>query len=345
MKSAILSYLRDLELPVLEALLEESEFRRSTHEDFLGEAEQRVEILSSPIFSEALNGMRDRDKQRIIQAIQTIHSAAPDDAWSSTPHVSFRAVGEDPEDAACLLPLLVCQRNTMIDVATGGARFDDVDDSFRVRQKRVSRLLVDRGLENPNNFGSLWDWYRHWQDAGLGSWAERRTFVDDLYEPILAALVSSPPAPIIAPRPPSGWPRVDRTLSTAKKQLATAENEEDYQAVGLLCREVLISLGQAVFNPSEHKTIDGVEPSPTDARRQLEGFLASTVSGKRNEGVRRHANAALALTLELQHRRTADQQLAQLCVEATASVVAVVSILSGRWKNDELGALEPRPER
>ena len=275
MKSAILSYLRDLELPVLEALLGESEFRRSTHEDFLGEAEERVEILSPPIFSEALNGMRDRDKQRIIQAIQTIHSAP--DAWGSTPHVSFRAVGEDPEDAACLLPLLVCQRNTMIDVATGGARFDDVDDSFRVRQKRVSRLLVDRGLENPNAFGSLWDWYRHWQEAGLGSWAERRTFVDDLYEPILAALVSSPPAPIIAPRPPSGWPRVDRTLSKAKKQLATAENEEDYQAVGLLCREVLISLGQAVFNPSEHKTIDGVgaksygRPTPTGGLSGLDG--------------------------------------------------------------------------
>ena len=36
------------------------------------------------------------------------------------------------------------------------------------------------------------------------------------------------------------------------ERLLTAETEEDFQAVGLLGREALISLTQAVYEPSKH---------------------------------------------------------------------------------------------
>lgn len=129
---------------------------------------------------------------------------------------------------------------------------------------------------------------------------------------------------------PTGWPKVDRQLQEVRMRLDTADSEEECQAVGLLCREVLISVGQAVFNPNKHKSLDGVFPSSTDAGRILESIFETELRGGPNEEARTHAKAALRLALALQHKRTADYQTAALCAEATASVVNLLAVISGR---------------
>jgi hypothetical protein len=124
------------------------------------------------------------------------------------------------------------------------------------------------------------------------------------------------------------WERVDRALSKARTQLESASAEEDCQAIGLLCREVIISLAQAVYDPTIHESLDGVRPSDTDANRMLEAYIGHVFPGASNKEVRAHHRASLALALNLQHRRTATRLLAALCVEATASTTAVVSIIA-----------------
>ena len=129
---------------------------------------------------------------------------------------------------------------------------------------------------------------------------------------------------------PTGWEKVDRQLQEAELRLEGAHTEENFQAVGLLCRESLISVAQEVFDPSRHATVDGVSPSKTDARRMLEAFFESELGGSSNEEARAQAKAALKLAVALQHRRTADFRMAALCCEATISVVNSVAIVSGR---------------
>ncbi len=129
---------------------------------------------------------------------------------------------------------------------------------------------------------------------------------------------------------PTGWQKVDRQLQEVRMRLDTADSEEQCQAVGLLCREVLISVGQAVFDPNKHRSLDGVVPSSTDAGRILESIFETELRGGPNEESRTHAKAALRLALALQHKRTADYQTAALCAEATASVVNLLAVISGR---------------
>lgn len=129
---------------------------------------------------------------------------------------------------------------------------------------------------------------------------------------------------------PTGWQKVDRQLQEVRLRLDTAESEEQYQAVGLLCREVLISVAQEVYEPGRHPSPDGVAPSETDAKRMLEGFFTSELNGGTNEEARAHAKAALRLALALQHHRTADFRMAALCAEATSSVVNILAVLAGR---------------
>jgi len=113
-------------------------------------------------------------------------------------------------------------------------------------------------------------------------------------------------------------------------QLGVAQTEERYQAVGLLCREILISVAQEVYDPHRHPSPDGVVPSVTDAARMLESFLGAELEGSQSQEARAHAKAALRLALALQHKRTADYRMAALCVEATTSVVNILAILAGR---------------
>lgn len=129
---------------------------------------------------------------------------------------------------------------------------------------------------------------------------------------------------------PTGWQKVDRQLQEVRMYLDAADSEEQCQAVGLLCREVLISVGQAVFDPNKHKSLDGIIPSSTDAGRLLDSIFETELHGGPNEEARAHAKASLRLALALQHKRTADYQTAALCAEATVSVVNLLAVISGR---------------
>ena len=127
---------------------------------------------------------------------------------------------------------------------------------------------------------------------------------------------------------PKGWERVQRTLEKARAQLAKASDEEDFQSVGLLCRDVLISTAQAVYDADKHGTLDGIAPSDTDAKRQLEAFFAAELPGAGNEELRAHARCAVTLANALTHKRSATFLLGSVCFEATSSVVTLTAIVS-----------------
>jgi hypothetical protein len=229
------------------------------------------------------------------------------------------------------------QRDLMIAVATGGPRIDTVSSDYANRRDLIQLRLKELGLEDPNPFRDLWEWYGRWSGGDLPSYRLRRSFLRDLFASLLADLAAiESGAGATANREPTGWPRVDRQLEKTKAQLARSSEEEDFQQIGLVARETLISLAQAVFDPSKHSSPDRVAPSDTDAGRMLESFIAAELAGGAQEEVRRHAKASLALALALQHKRTADFRMAALCTEATASVVNIIAITIGRRG--------PRPE-
>ncbi|MGB3274372.1 MAG: hypothetical protein WBA66_15940 [Xanthobacteraceae bacterium] len=129
---------------------------------------------------------------------------------------------------------------------------------------------------------------------------------------------------------PTGWQKVDRQLQEMRARLDAAGTEEQCQAVGLLCREVLISVAQEVYDKARHPSTDGTTPSDTDAKRMLEAIFAEELKGSSNEEARAHAKAAVRLALALQHKRLADFRTAALCAEGTYSVVNMLAIIAGR---------------
>lgn len=290
--------------------------------DWFSDLEDEAIIVRAPApIAEALRSLSQQDRKRIAEAILSVLQA-------SRQHEDIRVEtldGPNATGAAALLSELLIHRAMMIDVATGGARIQDVDDYYRAREARIRQALPE-GVTYENPHADLWAWYHHWS-ADLPQYKDRRFYVRQLFGPAIEAIAKRSSLPS-EPREATGWERVDRALSKARTQLETASAEEDCQAIGLLCREAIISLAQAVYDPTIHESLDGVRPSDTDANRMLEAYIAHVFPGASNKEVRAHHRASLALALNLQHRRTATRQLASLCVEATASTTAVVSIIA-----------------
>lgn len=224
-----------------------------------------------------------------------------------------------------LLATLDRMRSTMISVATGGPRIGMVNHEFQEDYRAVADALAEREIENPLPYGDLWQWYGKWS-ADLDGYASRRTYVADLFTPLIARVHSVR----VSAAEPTGWARVDRTMLDARERLPRAKNEEQFQAIGLLCREALITLAQEVFDPAKHPTELGFRVSETDFKRMIEAYIAVEMRGSAAEELRRHARTALDLTLRLQHQRTAGFRDAAICIEATSAIINIIAIASGR---------------
>ena len=225
-----------------------------------------------------------------------------------------------------LLQALDSLRNTMIAVATGGPRINDVNDEFQRTYALVAAALGRREIANPLLYGNLWDWYGRWTSGDMPTYQSRRVFVGELFNPLINRLRTGR----VEEFEPTGWARVDRGVGELRDRLASATTEEQFQAVGLLCREALISSAQAVYIPDRHPSLDGVAPSQTDAKRMLDAYIVVELAGGAHDETRRHARSAVDLAVNLQHRRTAVFRDAAMCVEATTSAINIIAIVSGR---------------
>jgi hypothetical protein len=126
------------------------------------------------------------------------------------------------------------------------------------------------------------------------------------------------------------WISIDRCLADARKQYNNATLTSHFQSIGLLCREILISLSQEIYDPEIHKTIDDVEPSETDAKRKLEAFLSVELPGEISSIQSKLVKVSYGYANELQHKRTSTKRDAALCLEAVSSIVNIVRIISGQ---------------
>lgn len=222
-------------------------------------------------------------------------------------------------------------KDMMVAVATGGPRIEAVNQDYSSQRKQLRTYLEALGAPDPNSFDDLWAWYGRWSCGDLPSYQSRRQFMSELFAPLFETLRRMEAgSDLVDERPPTGWTRVDRGIEKMREALERARDEEDFQSVGHLGRESLISLAQAVYVRDKHPPLDEVEPSATDAKRMLDAFIGVESAGDTNAQLRRHTRSSVDLANELTHKRTATFRLAALCAEAVSSACNQVAIVSGR---------------
>jgi hypothetical protein len=221
-------------------------------------------------------------------------------------------------------------KNTMISVSTGGQRIQEINDEYKSKFLHISKALQRLNLQNPNPFKDLWDWYGKWS-SDFSTYRERRAFIREMYSSLGKALEENEePEMISVTVDLTGWERIERSILEIKSRQSEAQKEEQFQVVGLLCRETIITLAQSVFNAEKHPILDGAKVSKTDAKRMLEAYIAVELSGSSNEKLRKYAKSTLDLANELTHKRTATKKDSSLCSVATLALINFIGTIEGR---------------
>jgi hypothetical protein len=224
-----------------------------------------------------------------------------------------------------LKELIEEQRSLMNAVAVGAKQIEDVQQEYKSRRKTIATELRRLGLDDPNPFADLWDWYHHWKE-NFPTWAERRAYVSSIYRDIEDALDNLADRRLGSGlhKAATGWRLVDTQLAQLRERYATARTEADYQAVGLLCRDILISLGDAAYDHTRHGGGKGKEPS--SAMEKLEKVVAVEAAGGPNKQLRQMLRATMELANNVQHDRTGTLDKAAIAAEATVAAVTLVRI-------------------
>jgi len=227
-----------------------------------------------------------------------------------------------------LLDSIESLKSIMISVATGKERIESINNDYKNKYQIINEILGKLDLENPNGFKDLWQWYSKWSDGDLPTYQSRRNFITELYEELIDIIENSEENQAMnQPYEITGWNRIDRSILEMRKRIKDAVNEEQFQAVGLLARETIISLAQQVFDKDRHKTIDKIKPSETDANRMLEAYINTELRGGANEVLRRYTKSELSLANYVTHKRTASIDDASICLIAVISLVNIIKVV------------------
>lgn len=224
-------------------------------------------------------------------------------------------------------------KDLMIAVSTGGPRIQEVDARYKSLNGSVHQRCKQLNIKYNNNFVGLWDWYGKWSSE-LPTYQSRRLFINELFAPTLTAFEENGAntgiaVPIVEL---NGWDRINRTVVKIKQDSVTARIEEDYQQIGLLCREVIISLAQAVYQPEVHGATDeeGITIGQTDANRMISNYLTYKLAGSSNQELRTYAKNTNKLANLLTHKRDASRKDMLMAVSATIALINFIGILEDK---------------
>lgn len=280
----------------------------------------RIEKIETELLRRFDIGTRHIDSE-IISSIRIVPKAQPKIDWSRISEITSKDN---------LIKDVEYLKNIMISVATGGQKIQEANNVYQEKYQKVNKALQRLNLQNSNPYSDLWDWYGKWS-SDFQHYRERRAYIKEMYESLLKTLEENEDSELISVTVDlTGWERIERTIQQIKSQQAKANNEEQFQMVGLLCRETIITLAQTVYDPQKHPIVDDIKISKTDAKRMLEAYITVELSGSSNEALRKYAKSTLDLANELIHKRTASKKDSALCSTATLSLINFIGTIEGR---------------
>ncbi|MFI5253430.1 MAG: hypothetical protein ACHQQQ_13480 [Bacteroidota bacterium] len=125
--------------------------------------------------------------------------------------------------------------------------------------------------------------------------------------------------------PLEAWSNIDQNLRSARTTLQTAQSETDYHAIGILCRETIVSVGALLFRKRYVGT--DINVSNTDSVEILAKYFNRKLKGAHNEALRSYFKATWNLSNAVVHGRNSTYTRAEICVEACAHLVLLARIL------------------
>jgi hypothetical protein len=166
----------------------------------------------------------------------------------------------------------------------------------------------------------------------LPSYQSRRLHLRALFAPLYKAMDDLRRERVGSELPESevtGWAAVDGQVAQLRRRLAAGKTSEDVQAIGLLCRDIMVTLADACHHPEVHGDIGA---SAVDRLNTVVNHLAP---GEENQRLRKLLKATIDYANVVQHGRQGTLVEAGLVAEATVAAVNLMRRLSKAYGKDQ----------
>ena len=119
-------------------------------------------------------------------------------------------------------------------------------------------------------------------------------------------------------------PLIFRKLNSIASLIDTAKEVEDFQAIGVQCREILIELGNAIYE--SEMSGEGEQPQASNFKKKAELFIQFHLCGSQNAEyrsmIKKITEATWDYACKLTHSRTTSYYEASTCVSLIISLVS-----------------------
>lgn len=198
--------------------------------------------------------------------------------------------------------------------------FDDLDDTvtvWNVKTDNDGDWWVVEGEHTPMNLYPQSAYYFAADEVysfHMGLMARMRVSRDEYHpeEYVEAMTLGTQLAPVLF-----------RRLKNIADQIDKAEEIEDFQAIGVQCREILIELGNSIYVPE--MAVDEEQPKASDFKKKAELYIKYTLRGKENSDYRSYIKKLTEATWDyaskITHSQSSSFYEASTCVSLTISLV------------------------
>jgi len=124
----------------------------------------------------------------------------------------------------------------------------------------------------------------------------------------------------------TGWAAVDGQVAQLRRRLAVGRSPEDSQAVGLLCRDIMVTLADACHDPAKHGDVGA------SAVDRLNAVVDCLAPGEENQRLRKLLKATIDYANVVQHRRQGTLVEAGIVAEAAVAAVNLVRRLTNAFE-------------
>jgi len=196
----------------------------------------------------------------------------------------------------------------------------DARESMRTMVAVTTRLGVtfDPPYRDFGGFRAYWT-----SHGGYGSWAARRSMVQDLFGPVQETLerleddaLGAELAEPIASERRSSWPDVDDEISELRRHFHAATTTQDFRNVGNDVVAVLETLSSAAYNATRHLREGEAEPSVAQTKNRLSRIVEVDCAEEGSDELVRLAKATVELAQAVKHNPSGSRTRAGIAADA-----------------------------
>jgi hypothetical protein len=213
----------------------------------------------------------------------------------------------------------------MLDVCTHDLRIRDAEQDYIRLREGIRIELAHRSIADPNRFDTCRAWYEFRRE--MLRRGDDRSYVSDLYSATIQTIRETSAWQMFDGL--TGWERADRELREIKRQLLRAQHPEQFQQIGLLCRELLVTVGLAIYCHERHGKGYSTPLTQSQSKGMLSNYVdveLSDLSKEFGSMVSEVVNAANKVV----HVRTTSFREAALAAEAASAVAKMIAVIAGR---------------